>query len=58
MFNTLHLRTVIVFDDPEGFVAGRPALDMSALDQELSELDDELGETGPDDGPADSPPAP
>jgi hypothetical protein len=44
------------FDDPEGFVAGRPALDMSALDQELSELDDELGETGPDDGPGDDGP--
>jgi putative hydrolase len=32
------------FDDPEGFVAGRPSLDMSALDQELSALDDEIGE--------------
>ena len=32
------------FDDPEGFVAGRPALDMSALDEELSALDEELGE--------------
>src|SRR5712692_8652361 len=31
------------FDDPEGFVAGRPSLDMSALDQELSALDDEIG---------------
>ena len=34
------------FDDPEGFVAGRPSLDMSALDQELSALDDEIGEAG------------
>jgi hypothetical protein len=32
------------FDDPEGFVAGRPALDMSALAEELSELDKEIGE--------------
>jgi hypothetical protein len=53
------------FDDPEGFVAGRPSLDMSALDQELSALDDEIGggpgeagpdkagpdKAGPDDGP-------
>ena len=51
------------FDDPEGFVAGRPSLDMSALDQELSELDDQMGEAGGDaDGPDDAgpgdPPAP
>jgi hypothetical protein len=49
------------FDDPEGFVAGRPSLDMSALDQELSALDEEIGGTPgkagpdapaePDDGP-------
>jgi putative hydrolase len=48
------------FDDPEGFVAGRPALDMSTLDQELSELDDELGQgpgggAGPDDGGPEKP---
>jgi putative hydrolase len=36
------------FDDPEGFVAGRPSLDMSALDQELSALDDEISEAGGD----------
>ncbi|MGI8449581.1 MAG: zinc-dependent metalloprotease [Streptosporangiaceae bacterium] len=36
------------FDDPEGFVAGRPSLDMSALDQELSALDDKMGEAGGD----------
>jgi hypothetical protein len=45
------------FDDPEGFVAGRPSLDMSALDQELSALDEEIGEAdgGPDDaGPDDA----
>ena len=41
------------FDDPEGFVAGRPALDMSALDQELSALDEEPGEE-PGEGPAQS----
>jgi putative hydrolase len=35
------------FDDPEGFVAGRPALDMSALDEELSALDEDLGQAGP-----------
>ena len=36
------------FDDPEGFVAGRPALDMSALAEELAEemsaLDKEIDE--------------
>jgi putative hydrolase len=36
------------FDDPEGFVAGRPALDMSALTEELAEemsaLDKEIDE--------------
>ena len=34
------------FDDPEGFVAGRPALDMSALEEELSALDKEIDEAG------------
>ncbi len=44
------------FDDPEGFVAGRPALDMSALDEELSALDKDLGQAGPDEGgPGDGP---
>src|SRR5450755_1154687 len=32
------------FDDPEGFVAGRPALDMSALAEEMSALDQEIDE--------------
>jgi putative hydrolase len=32
------------FDDPEGFVAGRPALDMSALAEEMSALDKEIDE--------------
>ena len=48
------------FDDPEGFVAGRPALDMSALAEEMAEemsaLDKEIdeveGETDP--GPSGS----
>jgi hypothetical protein len=44
------------FDDPEGFVAGRPALDMSALAEELSELDKEIGEIEdePDSSPSGS----
>jgi hypothetical protein len=48
------------FDDPEGFVAGRPSLDMSALDQELSALDDEISEAGGDakEGPSGEPGAP
>jgi len=46
------------FDDPAGFVAGRPALDMSALDRELSALDEELAEAsgaGSEDEPGDEP---
>src|SRR6266545_3075705 len=45
------------FDDPEGFVAGRPALDMSALDEELSALDKEIDEAegGPSGDAGDGP---
>ena len=44
------------FDDPEGFVAGRPALDMSALAEEMSALDKEIDEVEgePDTGPSGS----
>jgi putative hydrolase len=42
------------FDDPEGFVAGRPALDMSALAEEMSALDREIDEI---EGEADTRPA-
>jgi hypothetical protein len=44
------------FDDPEGFVAGRPALDMSALAEELSELDKEIDEVEGESDPGPSGP--
>jgi putative hydrolase len=42
------------FDDPEGFVAGRPSLDMSALDDQLGEAGG--GSGGPDDASPEDPP--
>ena len=52
------LPTAEDFDDPEGFVAGRPELDTSALDREIDAVEADAGgadEPGPDDeaGPHD-----
>jgi putative hydrolase len=37
------------FDDPDGFVHGRPALDMSALEEEVARADEAPDEDPPDD---------
>jgi putative hydrolase len=48
------LPTAEDFDDPAGFVRGRPELDTSALDEEIPDSPDEAGPPGeghPPDGP-------
>jgi putative hydrolase len=47
------LPTADDFDDPEGFVTGRPELDMSALDKEIDEVQSAAGgDSPPGDQPA------
>jgi putative hydrolase len=41
------------FDDPDGFVHGRPALDMSALEEEVARADEAPDEDPPDEDPPD-----